>query len=101
MTSRQTTALAEGLPTISDAGLPGYESVLLIGAFAPARTSAGVVNRLNTEMLKVLNEPAARQKLFNAGADVVGSTPEELLAAGKADMARWGKVITEANIKAE
>ena len=49
----------------------------------------------------MLNEPASRQKLFNAGADAVGSAPEELLAAGKADMARWGKVITEANIKAE
>lgn len=101
VTSRQATALAEGLPTISDSGLPGYESVLLIGAFAPAKTSPTVINRLNREMLKVLNEPAARQKLFNAGADVVASTPEELLAAGKADMARWGKVITEANLQAE
>ena len=101
VTSRQSTALAEGLPTVSDSGLPGYESVLMLGAFAPAKTVPAVITRLNREMLKVLNEPSTRQKLFNAGADVVGSTPEELLAAGKADMVRWAKVITEAGIQAE
>jgi len=99
VTSREPSAIAEGLPTMSDSGLPGYESVLMLGAFAPAKTSAAIITRLNREMVKVLNGPAAKKKLFAAGAEVVGSTPEELLAAGKADMARWGKVITEAGIK--
>ena len=101
VTSRQPTPLAEGLPTISDSGLPGYESVLILGAFAPAKTAPAIINRLNREMLKVLNEPSAKQRLFAAGADVVASTPEELLSAGKADMVRWSKVIAEAGIQAE
>ena len=98
ITSREPSILAEGMPTVAESGLPGYESVLMLGAFAPAGTSPAIVERLHREMVRVLANPGMKQKLIASGAEVVGGTGEELLAAGKADVVRWRKVITEAHI---
>lgn len=101
VTSAQPSALAPGLPTMAASGLLGYESELIIGAFAPARTPAALIGRLHREMVQVLNLPAVRDKLLSTGTEVVGSSPEQLLAAGQADMARWGRVIRELGIKSD
>ena len=101
ITSAQPSVLAPGLPTIAASGLPGYESVLIIGAFAPAKTPAAILTRLHQDMVQILHTPTVKETLLATGAEVVGGTPEQLLAAGQADMARWGKVIREAGIKSD
>jgi tripartite-type tricarboxylate transporter receptor subunit TctC len=80
-------------------GLPGYESVSTLGAFAPAATSRAIVNVLNKEMVGVLESPDAKQRLFAGGMEVVASTPEQFAASIKADMARTGPIIRKAGIR--
>lgn len=93
-------ALAPGLPTIA-ATVPGYEFVAVICVYAPAKTPARIVDRLNRESARVLNLPEVKEKLFNSGSEVVASTPQEFAAYMSADMARMGKVIKDAGIHAE
>jgi tripartite-type tricarboxylate transporter receptor subunit TctC len=69
--------------------------------FAPARAPAAVIQRHNQEMARTLNEPGARTRLFNSGMEVVGSTPEQLTATVRLDIARWGKLIRDAGIRNE
>ena len=71
------TALAPGLPTVAAAGLPGYESTLRLGLLAPAGTPPTLIKRLHQETVGVLNRGEVRERLFNAGAEVIGSSPEE------------------------
>ena len=101
VTTTEPSALAPGLPTVSAAGLPGYESVATAGLFAPARTPAAIVNRLQQEMARVLDRAAVKQRLFDAGIEGVGSTPELLTTTMKSEMTRLGKVIREAGINAD
>ena len=99
VTSAQPSALMPGLPTIAASGLPGYESASTLGAFAPAATPAPVIRLLHREMVQVLTEPETKHRLFAAGIEVVGSTPEQFSAAIKADMARTGQIIRRAGIR--
>ncbi len=97
----QPSALLPELPTIAASGLPGYEAVSPAGVFAPAKTPASIVARLNAEIVRALNATDAKQKLLGAGIEVVGTTPAELAAMIKADIAKWGKVIRDAGIRAD
>ena len=101
ITSAQPSALLPDLPTIAASGLPGYEAVSIYGMFAPANTSATIINQLNQEIVRVLNTPNAKEKFFSVGVETVGSSPEQLAAAIKTDMARMGKVIKDASIRAD
>lgn len=97
ITSAQPSALAPGLPTVA-ASLPGYEATSVLGVFVPAKTPPAIINRLHQEIVRAVNKPEVKELLFNAGVEVVGSTPEELAATVKLDMARMGKVIKDAGI---
>lgn len=99
--SARPSALFPGLPTVAASGLPGYESVALYGILAPARTPAPIISRLSQEIAVILNRPDLREKLFGIGVEPVGSLPDEFAAAIKTDMARMGKVIKEAGIRAD
>ena len=99
VTTSAPSALAPGLPTVAAAGLPGYESESPLAMFAPARTPATIIQRLNQEMARALNEPGARTRLFNSGMEAVGSTPEQLTATVRLDIAKWGKLIRDAGIR--
>ena len=99
--SAQPSELAPGMPTVSATGLPGYVSVTPYGVFAPAKTPVAITNRLHQEILRVLGRAEVKEKFFGFGADVVGSTPEQLLATVKAEMSGMGKLIKEAGIRAE
>lgn len=68
---------------------------------APAKTPRAIVDKIHAEIVKALNSPDVREKLVAAGSDPVRSTPEEFLACVKLELARWGKVIKENNIRAE
>ncbi|MGZ8269224.1 MAG: tripartite tricarboxylate transporter substrate-binding protein, partial [Burkholderiales bacterium] len=99
--SAQPSVFFPGVPTVAAAGLPGYEAVASYAVLAPARTPAALVKRLNEEMVEVLRSPDIREKFFATTTDVIGSTPTELTAHMKSEMARLGKVIKAANIRAE
>ena len=71
----------------------------MTGIFAPAKTPAAIINRLNQEIVRVLNRAEVKEKFFNAGVEVVGSSPEQLAATIKSEMARMGKVIKDAGIR--
>ncbi len=101
VTSLKPTALAPGLPTVSDSGLPGYESVSILGMMVPARTPPAIVSRLNRDVVRVLSNPEIKEKFFAIGADTAPSTPEAFAAAIRSDMQVWGKLIKEAHIRAE
>ncbi len=99
-TSPAATPLLPGLPPVS-ATLPGYESMTLIGVFAPAKTPAALIRQLNQEIVRVLHRSEVRERFFASGSEVVGSTPEEFAATMTADMARMGKVIKAAGVRAD
>ncbi len=101
VTSLQPSPLAPGLPTLAASGLPGYQSSSPFGMFAPANTSDAVVRKLNHEIVRVLQRNELRERLFNAGMEVVAGTPAQLTATMKSEMARWGKLIRDANIREE
>jgi tripartite-type tricarboxylate transporter receptor subunit TctC len=101
VTSLQPSVLAPGLPTVAGSGLPGYESVSITGIFAPVKTPAAVISRLNQEMARFLRTASAKEKFLAVGQEAVGSSPEELAAAVRSDIVRMGKVIRDAGIKAD
>ncbi len=101
VTSAKPSPLFPGLPTVAAGGVPGYELVSIQGIFAPAGTPAAVVRRLNQEIVSFLQKSETRERFSGAGVESLGSTPEELAATVKAEMARLGKVIREAGIRAD
>lgn len=101
VTTAQPSALAPGLPTIAAAGLPGYESAAMFGMFAPTGTRDTIIQRLSQEIVRVLTREEVKEKFFNAGVETVASSPAQLAAIMKSDMARMGKVIKDAGIRGE
>ena len=101
VTSAQPTALAPGLPTIAASGVPGYEAVTMYGLYAPAKTPPAVINRLNQEVNRILGMRETRERFLAAGVEAVGGTPRELATAMQSEMARLGKVISDAGIRAD
>ena len=99
VTSAEPSAMAPGLPTVAASGLPGYESSGMTEIMAPAKTPGPIINRLNQEIARHLNTAEIKERFFSAGAEVVASSPEQLAAIIKSDIAKWGKLIKDAGIK--
>jgi tripartite-type tricarboxylate transporter receptor subunit TctC len=99
--SSERTRLVPGLPTVAEAGLAGYESASTYGVFGPAKMPRPLVDRLNREIVDVLGGADAKERLFRAGIEVIASSPGQLASAMRADMARMGKVIKDAGIRAD
>ena len=87
------------IPTVSESGLPGFEVVAWFGMFAPARTPQPVVRKLNAELVRILNASEVREKMAGHGLIPGGNTPEQLGSFLKAEIAKWSKVIMDANIR--
>jgi tripartite-type tricarboxylate transporter receptor subunit TctC len=94
-------ALAPGLPTVAESGLPGYQSASNAGMFAPNKTPARLIALLNGEVVKALNKQEVRDLLFRDGTEVIGSSPQEFAASIKAELASVGEVIKAAGIRAQ
>jgi tripartite-type tricarboxylate transporter receptor subunit TctC len=86
------------LPTVAEAGLPGFQAVSWIGLMGPANMPKDIVDRISNEMVKMLGDPALRQKLLDAGAEPVGSSAAEFAAHMKAEMERWEPVVKAAGL---
>jgi tripartite-type tricarboxylate transporter receptor subunit TctC len=92
---------APDLPTIAEAGVPGYEITAWGGYMGPAGTPAPVVARLNSEINKVLALPAVRDRWRALGIEPVGGTPEYYAEYVRKEIAKWTDVIRRAGIKAD
>jgi len=90
-----------GVPTVAESGLPGFEFNSWFTVMAPAGTPKEIVARLNAEILKALADPEVRAQLRDQGLTVRGTTPEELAAATREQLARYARLFREANIKAD
>jgi tripartite-type tricarboxylate transporter receptor subunit TctC len=101
VTSLQPSALAPGLPAVAESGLPGYESIVIYGLFAPAKTPAPVISRLYSELVQFRQSGGAADKLLPAGVEVVAGPPAELAAAIKSEMTRIAKLIKDTNLRAQ
>ncbi|MBI3917147.1 MAG: tripartite tricarboxylate transporter substrate binding protein [Betaproteobacteria bacterium] len=101
ITSAQRSPLAPDLPTVAASGLPGYESSLILGIFAPAKTDSTIINRLNQEIVKLLGRPDIRERVFRTGTEVVASSPEKFSAKIRSEIEIWEKVIRETGIREE
>jgi tripartite-type tricarboxylate transporter receptor subunit TctC len=100
VTSTQPSTVAPGLPTVATT-VPGYESVGISGLFAPARTPAATIMKLNEPVVRYLRTPEARELFLKNGAETVGSTPQELATTIKSEMQRLGKVIKDNDIRGD
>ena len=101
VTTLDRTAIFPELPTMAESGLPGFESVSLHGVFAPAKTPAAVVNRLNAVIVQVLGRADVRERFLANGVETVAGPPADLAAAMKSEIDRFGKVIRAAGIRDE
>ena len=100
-TGAKRTPAAPDIPTVAEAGVPGYEVSTFYGVSAPARTPRPIVDRLHSEFVRALNAPDIRERLQGLGAEPVGNTPEQYTAFMQNEIAKWAKVIKAAGIKGE
>jgi len=101
ITSAKRYELLPDVPTIAEAGLPGYEAVSWYGTFVPANTPRDIVVRLNTEIGAIVQTPEIRRRLLESGILAVSGSPESFTAYVKTEWEKWGKVIRTAGIKAD
>jgi len=87
------------VPTLAEAGVPGYKNEIWIGLLAPAKTPKEIVDKVSQEVSRMQAQPEVREKLVAQGIEPMTTTPQELAALIKTDLARWSKVIKETGIK--
>jgi tripartite-type tricarboxylate transporter receptor subunit TctC len=92
---------APDIPTVSEAGLPGFEYVTWYGLFAPAGTPREIVSRLNAQTVKILSDPELAKRFAGQGAEPQGTSSEELAQYRRAEYARWRKLIAEMKLKVD
>jgi tripartite-type tricarboxylate transporter receptor subunit TctC len=97
--AKRSAALPE-IPTVAESGLPGYEVIGWYGVFAPNGASTHIVTRLNSEVERIVKIPEVRERLLSLGTEPFTATPAQFATFVKAEVAKWAKVIKDANIKA-
>ena len=101
VTSAKRAGGAPDIPTIAEAGVPGYEAVQWFGLLAPAGTPRAIVDRVHRDAVRVLQNPETKERLVADGADPVGSTPEQFAAFIRAETAKWANVVKAIGIQPE
>ncbi len=101
VTSARRSPLAPDLPTVAEAGVPGYEVMVWFGTVAPAGTPREVVQKINTEINRILALPEVKERFAQGGIEVVGGAPEAFGALIGKEVATWAKVVKDANIKVD
>jgi tripartite-type tricarboxylate transporter receptor subunit TctC len=101
VTTRKRSPGAPDLPTMQEAGVAGYEVAGWYGVLAPAKTPRPIIDKLNTEIVRILHSPDVQSRLAADGSEAVGNTPEQFGAHIMSEVAKWSKVIKEAGIRAE
>jgi len=101
VTTKTRSAAAPDVPTVAELGYPDFEASSWFALLGPAHLPREVVTRANAEVVRILKEPAVRDKLSHQGADPVGSTPEELADYMRAETAKWAPVVRASGAKAD
>jgi tripartite-type tricarboxylate transporter receptor subunit TctC len=101
VTTAKRSALLPDMPTISEAGLAGFDANNWYGLVVPAKTPRAIIDQLNAEVTKILAMPDVKTTLFNQGLDPAPGTPEQFGAYIKSERAKWARVIKESGAKAE
>jgi tripartite-type tricarboxylate transporter receptor subunit TctC len=95
VTTAQRSPQMPDVPTIAEAGVPGYEALVWVGLLAPAGTPVDIVNKLNGEVGKILRNPQVQQQLSASGVDATPTTPEEFGTYLQSEFEKWGKVVRD------
>lgn len=101
VTTKERSALLPDIPSMTEAGLPAFDLIPWNAIFAPAKTPKAIVQRLNGELRRIISDPTVKERLAGLGFDAFASTPEELDAFVRADLAKWTKWVREAGIEPE
>ena len=101
VTTAQRSATVPDLPTMAEAGVPGFESITWHGVVVPAATPAAIVERLNRDMVAVLRAPDLRERLAGLGAEVMAGTPREFADYIAREIPKWAKVVKDSGARAE
>jgi tripartite-type tricarboxylate transporter receptor subunit TctC len=101
VTSAKRLSYVPEIPTMIESGYPGFEVESWRGTFVPAGTPRRIVARLNGEFVKVLKMPEIRERVTAAGFEPMTSTPEQLDAFSKSELAKWAKVAKAAGVRIE
>jgi tripartite-type tricarboxylate transporter receptor subunit TctC len=101
VTAAKRVAAAPELPTIAEVGVPGFDVSTWFAFFAPAKTPLPIIQRINADAVAALAHPTVRDRLLQLGAEIVGSTPDQLAAFLRSEIDKWGPVIRDAKIKLE
>jgi len=101
VSTRKRTPQAPEVPTLDESGVPGYDVSVWFGVLTVAGTPREIVNRLNTEMVKILTSAETKDRFGKLGVEVVAGTPEQFASFLKSEVERWAKVVHDANIKAD
>ncbi len=101
VTTAQRSPALPDVPTIAEAGVPGYEATSWFGLLAPARTPAPVVAKLNASILKALADPDVKKKLLEQGAEPAGETPAQFAAFIASETVKWGKIVKQSGATAQ
>jgi tripartite-type tricarboxylate transporter receptor subunit TctC len=99
--SKTRSSLAPDVPTVSEAGAPGYEVTVWFGVVGPAGMRPEVVRKLNTEMNAILKMDDVRRRFEDQGVEPVGGPPAQFADHIRDEIAKWGKVVKDANIQPE
>jgi tripartite-type tricarboxylate transporter receptor subunit TctC len=100
VTGSKRSVAAPDLPTIAEAGVPGYVHSSWIGMAAPAKTPPAIITRLHAESVKIVQSPEVKKLFLRDGLESLGNTPQEFAADLKEEIAKWHKVVAAAGIQA-
>jgi tripartite-type tricarboxylate transporter receptor subunit TctC len=101
ITTAKRSPILPDVPTIAEAGVPGYEFSSWFGFFFPAGVPAPIVEQVNRDIVAVLRTPGIKERLTADGADVVGNSPEEFGKFVDAELDKWAEVVKSAGLKVE
>ena len=101
ISSRERSSIVPNMPTVAESGLPGFDSWNYFGIFGPASLPQPIVQRVNSEMNRILADPAVKERFQGLGFEITGGTPQQFAAVIQSESQRWSRVIREANVKPE
>jgi len=101
VTSRSRFRVAPDIPTIAEAGYPGFDATAWWGVAVPAGTAKSTIARLHSDITRTLQLPEVRERLSAEGADVASSSPGEFAEFLKAEVVKWGKVVRMSGAKVD
>jgi len=99
VTTAKRSAVVPDIPTIAESGVPGYDMSTWYAVVVPSGTPRPIISKLHTDMTQTLQLPDVRERLIGAGADLVGSTPEFLAGFIKGEIAKWARVVKQADVR--